>query len=163
MLTYHQRCLWQSPESNFTRSIHKLNLSDVSADCTYKLLHLSRVNELAQKEMQHVESSNECNSAINPWNSTLLYTLDSVSLISEQKINSSDAGDRIFRFGGSIPCLLMPWLLKSTGHQQACHWLSRKDSICCCSRLNFTNLGQAKSKIHTSFIKIFETIQHVKS
>ena len=29
-----------------------------------------------------------------------------------------DAGDRIFRFWGSIPCLLMPWLLKSPVHQQ---------------------------------------------
>ena len=28
-------------------------------------------------------------------------------------VNSSDAGDRIFRLWGSIPCLLMPWLLKS--------------------------------------------------
>ena len=33
--------------------------------------------------------------------------------------NSSDAGDGMFWLWGSIPCLLMPWLLKSPEHQQA--------------------------------------------
>ena len=32
---------------------------------------------------------------------------------------SSDAGDGMFWLWGSIPCLLMPWLLKSPEHQQA--------------------------------------------
>ena len=50
-------------------------------------------------------------------------------------------------FWGSIPCLLMPWLLKSPGHQQAVYWLCRTDDMYCCSRVNFIYLGQAKSKI----------------
>ena len=51
-------------------------------------------------------------------------------------INSSDTEDRIFQVWGSIPCLLMPWLLKSPGHQQAWYWLCRTDNMYCCSRLN---------------------------
>ena len=39
--------------------------------------------------------------------------------------NSSDAGDRIFQVVWSIPCLLMPWLLKSSEHQQAWYWQYR--------------------------------------
>ena len=33
-------------------------------------------------------------------------------------VNSSDAGDGIFRVRGPIPSLLMPWRLKEPGHQQ---------------------------------------------
>ena len=43
--------------------------------------------------------------------------------------NSSNAGDRIFWFWGSIPCLLMPWRLKSPGHQQAWYWLCRTNNM----------------------------------
>ena len=50
--------------------------------------------------------------------------------------NSSDTGDRIVRLWGSIPCLLMPWLLKSLEHHQAWYWLCRTDNIYCCSRVN---------------------------
>ena len=62
---------------------------------------------------------------------------------------SSDAGDgiRIFRLWGSIPCLLMPWLLQSPEHQRAWYWLCRTDNMYYCSRGNFIYLGQAKSKI----------------
>ena len=48
---------------------------------------------------------------------------------------------------GSIPCLLMPWLLKWPEHQQARYWLCRTNKMYCCSRVNFIDLGQAKSKI----------------
>ena len=36
--------------------------------------------------------------------------------------NSSDASDRIFQFICSMPYMLMPWLLKSLGHQQVWFW-----------------------------------------
>ena len=62
-------------------------------------------------------------------------------------INFSDAGDRIVQLCGSIPCLVMLWLLKSPGHQQAWYWLCRIDIMSCCSRVNFIYLGQAKLKI----------------
>ena len=39
--------------------------------------------------------------------------------------NSSDAGDGIFQLWGSIPCLLMPWILKTPGHQHTWYWLCR--------------------------------------
>ena len=64
-----------------------------------------------------------------------------------EEINSSDAGDGILWLWGPIPCLLMPWLLKSPEHQQAWYWLYRTDNMHFCSRLNFTYLGWAKSKI----------------
>ena len=54
---------------------------------------------------------------------------------------------KLQRLWGSIPCLLIPWLLKSPRHQQAWYWLSRTDSMYCCSRVNFTYLGHACSKI----------------
>ena len=85
-------------------------------------------------------------------------------------INSSDAEDRIFRIWLSIPCLLMPWLLKlpvhqhrifrlwlsipcplmpwllkSPVHQQAWYWLYKMDMSC--SRVNSICLGQTKSEI----------------
>ena len=37
-------------------------------------------------------------------------------------VNSSDARDGIFWLIWSIPCLLIPWLLKSPEHQQAWYW-----------------------------------------
>ena len=40
-------------------------------------------------------------------------------------INSSDAGDGYSIFWGSIPRLLMSWLLKSSRHQQIWYWLCR--------------------------------------
>ena len=49
----------------------------------------------------------------------LIQTSQSVS------INSSDAGEGIFRLIGSISSLLMPWLLKSPRHQQAWYWQRR--------------------------------------
>ena len=62
-------------------------------------------------------------------------------------VNSSDAEDVIFQPYGSMPCLLMPWLLKSSEHQLACYWLCRTDDMCCCSRVNFICLGHVISKI----------------
>ena len=50
-------------------------------------------------------------------------------------------------FGGSIPCLLMHWLLKSSVHQQAWYQLCRTDNMYCCTGVNFIYLGQTKSKI----------------
>ena len=49
-------------------------------------------------------------------------------------------------FGGSIPCMLMPWLLKSPVHQQARYWLCRMDMYFC-SSVNFIYLDQAKFKM----------------
>ena len=62
-------------------------------------------------------------------------------------INSPDGGDGIFQLLKSIPCLLMPWVLKSPGHQKVWYWLCRTDNMFNCSRLNFIYLGPAKSKI----------------
>ena len=73
----------------------------------------------------------------------LLFMYENILLI----LNSSDAADGIFQLWGSIPCLLMRWLLKSPGHQQTWYWLCKTDNMCCCSRVNFVCLGQAKSKI----------------
>ena len=44
-------------------------------------------------------------------------------------LNSSGTGDKIFWLWGSIPCLLMHWLLKSLEHQQAWYWLCRTDNM----------------------------------
>ena len=67
--------------------------------------------------------------------------------LNEWWLNSSDAGDGTFWLCGSIPCLMMPWLLKSPKHQQALYWLCRRDNMYFCSRDDFSYLGQAKSKI----------------
>ena len=45
------------------------------------------------------------------------------------RINSSDAGDGILRPWGSLPCLLMLWLLKSPEHQQVWYWLCQTTCI----------------------------------
>ena len=52
-----------------------------------------------------------------------------------QRFESSDAGDGIFWLSGSIPCLLMHWLLKSPVHQQTWYWLCRIENMYCCSRV----------------------------
>ena len=44
---------------------------------------------------------------------------------------SSDVRDRIRRPIWSIPCLLMPWLLKSPGHQQSWHQQYRIGTCIC--------------------------------
>ena len=46
--------------------------------------------------------------------------------------NIVNAGNEIFRLWGSIPFLLMPWLLKSPVHQQAWYWLCRAINMYCC-------------------------------
>ena len=70
-----------------------------------------------------------------------------LSVPNNNDINSSDAGDGIFRLWRSIPYLLMHWPLKSPVHQQACYWLCWTDNMYCCSNVNFIYLGQIKSKI----------------
>ena len=70
-------------------------------------------------------------------------------------------------FSRSIPCLLMPWLLKSPEHQQTRYWLCRTDNICCCATVNFPLHGSSQiqdmiQNMIISFI-IFKTIKHVKS
>ena len=75
--------------------------------------------------------------------------------------NSSDAGDWLFRFGGSILCLMMPWPLKSPEHQQPWYWLCRTDNMYCCSKVNFTYLGQAKSKILLKmWLYLLQSLKH---
>ena len=51
-----------------------------------------------------------------------------------------------FGFEGSMPCLLMHWLLKSPEHQQTWYWLCRTDNMYCCFTVNFIYLGEAKFK-----------------
>ena len=41
----------------------------------------------------------------------------------------SFARDGIFQLIWSILCVLVPWLLKSPGHQQVWHWLYRRDNM----------------------------------
>ena len=59
------------------------------------------------------------------------YELNLLSLALEMyqtchlSLHSFDAEDGIYRLIGSILCLLMPWLLKLPGHQQAWYWLCR--------------------------------------
>ena len=69
-----------------------------------------------------------------------------------------------FGSGGSIPCLLMPWLLKSTMNQEACGWLCRIDSMCHCFR---DYLGRTKSNIRFNkwiyLLVIFKTTRYGKS
>ena len=60
-------------------------------------------------------------------------------------VNSPSTGEGIFRLCGSVPCLLMPWLLKSPGHQQAWYLQYRIGNMYTCSILNF--ISQIKSKI----------------
>ena len=43
-----------------------------------------------------------------------------------QSFNTCDAENRIFRLPGSIPYLLMPWVLKSPEHQPAWSFFSRQ-------------------------------------
>ena len=62
-------------------------------------------------------------------------------------INSSVAGDGIFRLWGSIPCLVTPWIEKSPDHQQALYQPCRTGNIYCCPRANFAYLDLAKFKI----------------
>ena len=70
-----------------------------------------------------------------------------LSVPNSNDINSSGAGDGIFRVWRSIPCLLTHWLLKSPVHQQACYWLCGIDNMYFCSKVNSICLGQNKSKI----------------
>ena len=63
------------------------------------------------------------------------------------RLISSNAGDGIFQLWGSIPCMLMHWLLKSPEHQQVWYWLCRTDNMYCCSRVNFIYVGEKESKI----------------
>ena len=69
-------------------------------------------------------------------------------------IDSSDAGDGIFRLWGSIPCLLMHWLQKSPVHQQAWYWPCRTNNMCCYSRLNFKPNPRYNSKCEYIFCNI---------
>ena len=63
------------------------------------------------------------------------YKICLVSLLLFGLFISSGAGDRIFRLWWSIPCLIMPWLLKSPEHQQTWHWICRTENMYCCSRV----------------------------
>ena len=62
-------------------------------------------------------------------------------------LNSSDAGNGIFRLSRWISYLMMLWLLKSPKHQHAWYWLCWTGNMHCSSRVNFINLGHAKLKI----------------
>ena len=68
-------------------------------------------------------------------------------------LNSFDAGDRLFQLWGSIPCLLMHWLLKSPEHQQAWYWLCRTDNMYCCSRVNFITHIVVPELISSTWLK----------
>ena len=64
-----------------------------------------------------------------------------------QYVNSYDARDRIFQLIWSIPCLLMPWLLKSPGHQQAWYWQYKIGNMYSCSIVNLVFFCRTKSNI----------------
>ena len=82
------------------------------------------------------------------WFETPLWSLwCQCNVLSVPNINSSDAGDGIFRVWRSISCLLMHWLQKSPVHQQACYWLCGTDNMYFCSKVSFIYWGQTKSKI----------------
>ena len=56
----------------------------------------------------------------------------------DEPFDTFDAGDGIFwLFCWSIPCLLMPWLLNLSEHQQTWDWLCRTDNTYYHSRGNF--------------------------
>ena len=54
--------------------------------------------------------------------------------------NPSHTGNGYFIQTGSIPCLLMTWLMMSPGHQQTWYWLHNISSILSYTRVNFTNI-----------------------
>ena len=65
--------------------------------------------------------------------------------------HSSDAGHGIFRLWGSIPCLLMHWLLKSPEHQQTWYFC----------RVNLMYWDQVKSKILLKIpIYLLQSLKH---
>ena len=70
-----------------------------------------------------------------------------VASLGQKNISPCILKELIFGLWGSIPCMLMPWLLKLPEHQQVWYWLCSTDNIYCCPRVNFTYLGRAKSKI----------------
>ena len=74
--------------------------------------------------------------------------LDSAYLTLSARFNSSDhAGDGIFWLWVSIPCLRMPWLLKSPRHHQGWHWQYWTGNISDCSFVNMAFFCWTKSKI----------------
>ena len=65
---------------------------------------------------------------------------------------------------GSIPCLLMPWLLKSSEHRQAKYWPCRTDNMCCEGKFHLLGsslIHDTAENMNTSFV-ILKTIQSVK-
>ena len=56
-------------------------------------------------------------------------TFTILSVPNSNDINSSDAGDGMFRVWRSMQCLLIHRLLKSPVHQQACYWLCGVDNM----------------------------------
>ena len=101
----------------------------------------------------YIHTTSYVHEAVWPWIGSGNYKdrcdIFGISMISNtvllilQHINSSDAEDGIFQHWGSIPCLLMHWLLKSSVYQQAWYWLCRTDNM----YLNLIYLGQTTSKI----------------
>ena len=70
--------------------------------------------------------------------------------------NSSCRKRNIPALGGSMPCLLIPWLLKSPEHQQAWYWLYRTDNMYCCSfhLLGWSKIQDASHNVNISFITL---------
>ena len=62
-------------------------------------------------------------------------------------VNSSDAGDGIFRFGVCVCVNTMSVDALAPKVASASSGMVLADNIWCCSRVNFNYLGQAKSKI----------------
>ena len=86
-------------------------------------------------------------------------------------LNTSEAEDGKFKLWGSIPCLLMPWLLKLPGHQQqwsagmALAVWNRQHVILFQSQFHLDGSSQIQYTIWNVNIPfvIFKTIQHVKN
>ena len=83
----------------------------------------------ARSQSQQSLLSRRCKEVITTLFSNLKYQSSEVLWVIQTSqsfsINSSDAGEGIFRLIGSISSLLMPWLLKFPRHQQAWYWQRR--------------------------------------
>ena len=138
-IPYYGACI--PPETNLTYSAHMLHTKNNNT--TVQFFYFAKLGLKHRSQMTYV--NNGCSGLIlcvcpanerrhyivtlsligmahtqnDPW------VLKGASLLTVAAVNSSDAGNRIFRLWRLIPCLLMPWFLKSAGHQEAWHWLCR--------------------------------------
>ena len=97
------------------------------------------------------------------WHLIFLYPVEIYRHIRTNHFSSSGAGGGIFWLWGPIPCLLTPWLLKSTEHQILSVW-DRQYVLLLQSSIHLFGSSQIQDTIHNVIIYsiIFKTIQHIK-